>query len=234
MKNYQTVFEHALLAQPIMEHIAPQRAPLVLDVATGTGRLPLALFGYAHFHGRVVAVDLSRRMLHHAALKLQNSQDRQSLIWCPAETLPFPDDTFDVVTCLESLEFMIDPSAVLVEMMRVLRPGGLLLISNRANTRLMPGKVWSKDQLTALLSELEIDDAYIEPWQIDYQRVWAIRSGDALPSGPRPLGEILRCPCCLNAPMTEGIGVWVCEHCGGEAAIGADGVIELFRLQESC
>ena len=234
IKNYQSIYEHALLAQPIMEHIAPHKAPLVLDVATGTGRMPLALLRHAHFQGRVIGVDLSRRMLTQAADKLAGEGERVALLWCPAEKLPFADDTFDVVTSLESLEFMTNPAAALREMVRVLRPDGLLLISNRINTRLMPGKTWSSEQLAAVLAEAGIEDAEVEPWQEDYHRVWAIKGGQSLPTGARPLDEILRCPCCINHLLTRQPDGWLCEACGGRVTTGADGVIELVPLVERC
>jgi ubiquinone/menaquinone biosynthesis C-methylase UbiE len=233
VKNFDPIYDHALLAQPIMERIAPHRAPLVLDVATGTGRLPLALLRHRHFQGRVVGVDLSRRMLRPAAAKLQPYGSQAALLWCPAERLPFADNTFDVVCSLEALEFMTNPQAALREMVRVLRPGGLLFTSNRINTNLMPGKTWDREQLAQLLVDLNIADADLEPWQKDYDRVWAVKGGESTPTGARPLGEILRCPCCPGL-MIEREGAWVCELCGGETKVGSDGVIEFFPLQEKC
>ena len=232
IKRYNKVYEHALLAHPIMDRIVPLRAPLVLDVATGTGRLPLALLNHAHFQGRIVAVDLSRAMLARAADKLAEDAHRVALVWCPAETLPFANDLFDLVTCLESLEFMANPAAALRELIRVLRPGGLLLFSQRVNTPWMPGKTWTREQLIGLLSA-DMAEAEVEPWQADYHRVWAVKDGSALPTGPLPLGEILRCPHC-GALMVEGPGCWTCSNCGGAALVGADGVIELERLRRAC
>jgi ubiquinone/menaquinone biosynthesis C-methylase UbiE len=232
IKDYDSRYEYALLAQPILKQIAPQRAPLVLDVATGTGRLPLALLRHTHFQGRIVAVDLSRAMLAQAADKLAEDASRVSLLWCPAEHLPFADGLFDVVTCLEALEFMTDPAAALRELIRVLRPGGLLLFSSRINTRWMPGKTWTSGQLIDLLSA-DMADAEVEPWQADYHRVWAVKDGSALPTGPLPLGEILGCPCC-GALLVEAPARWSCPDCGGQALIGADGVVELECLRRAC
>ena len=123
IKQFSKQYDHQYLAQPIMEQIAPLQTPLILDVATGTGRLPLALLRHRQFHGRVIGADLSRKMLARAAAKIDDP--RVTLIWTPAEHLPFPDDTFDVVTCLEAVEFMIHREAVLRELVRVLRPDGL-------------------------------------------------------------------------------------------------------------
>lgn len=230
IKRFQPEYEHWLLAQPIMGMIAPLENPLVLDVATGTGRLPLALLDHPHFQGRIVAVDLSRRMLAQAAQKLKNGGARVSLLWGPAEDLPFADNTFDVVTCLESLEFMTSRVTVLKELARVLRPGGTLLITNRTGTRWMPGKLWTTDQLTALLTTYCITDVDVELWQEDYHKVWGMKDGDSPATGARPLAEILRCPRCRDHLMIERQGEWICTHCTAWMRVGEDGVIELFPL----
>ena len=46
-----------------------------------------------------------------------------------ANAIPFPDDTFDVVTCLETLEHDPDPFGSIREMRRVLKPGGALVLT---------------------------------------------------------------------------------------------------------
>jgi SAM-dependent methyltransferase len=193
IKNNEPKYEQLLLTDPIMGMIAPHISPLVLDVATGTGRLPLALIDHPVFQGRIIAVDLSYKMLKKAAQKI--AQDgRVSLLHCPAETLPFPDDTFDVVTCLEALEFMTNPRVVIAEIVRVLRPGGLLLTTNRIATRLMPGKTFSNEDLAAMLAEHGIEDVIMEAWQVDYHRVWGMKAGDSPATGARRLAEVLNNP----------------------------------------
>lgn len=230
VKNYYREYEQMYLAQPILQKIAPHRSPLVLDVATGTGRLPLALMRQPEFQGRVVGVDLSRRMLHHAMRNLYVFEERVAFIWSPAENLPFPDNSFDVVTCLEALEFMSNPEAVLRELARVLRPGGLMLITQRINTRLMPGKTWSAGQTLALMEQYGLVDAQAQIWQVDYRKVWGRKAGEAPVVGARPLAEVLRCPHCNERLMIEESGQWVCENCHHKARIGQDGVIELYPL----
>ena len=232
IKNYHPDFEQWLLANPILGAIEPHQSPLVLDVASGTGRLPLALLNHADFHGHIIGLDLSRRMLNLAAYKLQGYQDRVSLLWSPAETLPFADGTFDVVTCLEALEFMTSPKNVLQELVRVLRPGGLLLVSNRVSTRLMPGKTWSDDEVHELLSGFNMEMVEIEPWQMDYYKVWGLKAGDSQPTGARPLAEVLRCPRCMDKPMVKQGELWLCEGCSGQARIARDGVVELYPLYQ--
>jgi ubiquinone/menaquinone biosynthesis C-methylase UbiE len=230
IKEFMPDYERWLLARPILGEIAQHQSPLVLDVATGTGRLPLALCEYEDFHGRVIGIDLSRAMLAQAAHKLQPHCARVDLLWWPAESLPFADNAFDVVTCLESLEFMPDPKAALAELIRVLRPGGLLLITNRIGRHMMPGKTWTEEQLFALLETLGIDLAQSEPWQVDYRKVWAMKAGDSPVVGARPLDEVLRCPRCTTSLMRRTEDGWMCEGCEGRAAVSAEGIIELVPL----
>ncbi len=230
VKNYYREYEHMYLAQPIMDKIAPLQSPLVLDVATGTGRLPLAMARHGLFEGRTVAVDLSRRMLHFASQNIYPYEQTADFIWCPAENLPFADNTFDVVTCLEALEFMTRPEAVLAELARVLRPGGLMLITQRVNTRWMPGKLWTSGQIQELLAKEGIEGGKAQIWQVDYRKVWGKKAGVSMPTGARSLEGILRCPSCQGGFMKREGDAWVCEKCGSRAKVGEDGVIELFAL----
>jgi ubiquinone/menaquinone biosynthesis C-methylase UbiE len=230
IKNYYREYEHMYLAQPIMEAIAPQKSPLILDVATGTGRLPLAMVRHPQFEGRVVGVDLSRKMLHYATKNLYPYEERVDFIWSPAEKLPFEDDTFDVVTCLEALEFMTRPKAVLEELVRVLRPGGLLLVTQRQNTRLMPGKTWSSGDIQAMLAKMGVEDAKAQIWQVDYRKVWGRKAGQSTPRGAKPIDDILRCPRSLENKMERRGQAWVCVGCEARAGVGEDGVVELFGL----
>lgn len=228
IKHFRSDYDHLFLAQPIMDDVAPVKSPLVLDVATGTGRLPLALLNHAHFQGRVIGLDLSRRMLAHAAPKLDLV--RAPLIWCPAERLPFPDDTFDVVTCLESLEFMERPDAVLDEMARVLRPGGRLVVTNRRTAHLMPGKAWKDADLSDVFKRAGMSEVELARWQVDYDLIWARKRGDSPSALARPLAEILRCPCCDEVCLVETVGGWRCDNCGCRVSTGDDGVLELAPL----
>ncbi len=181
IKHFRQDYDHLFLAQPLMERLAPNRAPRVLDIATGTGRLPLALIRHKRFAGQIVGVDLSRRMLLQAALKLERYQREFGarapvlLVHGAAESLPVPDEAFDLVTCLEAFEFMPNPDAALREAIRKLRPGGVLLITNRLTARWMPGKAWTEDALRALLLQNGIIGVEFDAWQVDYIRVWGYK-----------------------------------------------------------
>lgn len=101
----------------------PPEARTVLDVATGTGAVALLL---AERSRRVVALDLSAAMLREASKQLARARIRGwvRLVRATAESLPFPDSTFDALTFTFLLRYVADPAEVLRELGRVVRPGG--------------------------------------------------------------------------------------------------------------
>jgi ubiquinone/menaquinone biosynthesis C-methylase UbiE len=229
VKAYIREYEQRFLAEPLMKSLAPNTSPLILDVATGTGRLPLAMAQHRGFQGHVVGIDLSRKMLDHAPQNLYPYTERATFIWAPAEALPYADDTFDVVTCLEALEFMRRPEAVLNEMIRVLRPGGILLTTQRINTRWMPGKTWSQDDVLKRLQQSGLEDVRIQIWQVDYRKVWGRKAGKLAQPYTTPGSQAVRCPHC-QAHMEQQQHEMICSGCQRRAAISHDGIVELFPL----
>jgi ubiquinone/menaquinone biosynthesis C-methylase UbiE len=175
IKRFDPGDENYFLALPLRQALGDVRAPIVLDVATGTGRLPHALLRQPDFQGRVIGLDLAWRMLRLAQRKLRHHRSRLCLIHQNAAGLPFVDGAFDAVTCLEALEFLASPRAALLDMTRVLRPGGVLLVTNRVNWEawLMPGKAFSGPALRALLESLGLTRIEIQRWQECYDLVWA-------------------------------------------------------------
>ena len=232
IKQYDPETDTYFLALPLLQRLAGVRAPLVLDVATGTGRLPLALLELPLFQGRIVALDLSRKMLAVAAEKLAPHGKRVALMHQRAESLPFPNDTFDAVCCLEALEFMMDPRAVLHELARVLRPGGLLVLTNRQgrDAKLMPGQTFAHEELERLLrDEVGMAAVEVDPWQVDYRIVWAVKAGNSPAAGPLALEEVWRCPRCGAIDWVPVEGGWRCLTCENHVPLGSDGVIEAER-----
>jgi len=163
------------LATPLLAKMAKSGSPLVLDVAAGTGRLSLALLRQWGFRGRVVGLDMSKAMLARASAKTQGQRHRAAWVRQDAMCLPFASGRFDAVTCIEALEFMPQPSAVLTELVRVLRPGGQLLISNRTglDARFFPRRVIHTERLVSLLNPLGLAQVETRRWQVHYELVQA-------------------------------------------------------------
>lgn len=102
-------------------------ADCVLDLATGTGDLALELARQGVT--KIVGVDFAGEMLRAASEKLRQSGDRRvRLARADAMHMPFATDTFDAVTVAFGLRNMPDYSAAVVEMARVLKPGGRAVI----------------------------------------------------------------------------------------------------------
>jgi ubiquinone/menaquinone biosynthesis C-methylase UbiE len=68
-----------------------------------------------------------------------------------------------------------NPRAALAECVRVLRPGGVLLVTNRIgrDARLMPGKTFSRPAFQQLLEALPLTEVEVHPWQVEYDLAWA-------------------------------------------------------------
>lgn len=175
LKSFDEAEETRFLGRPLTGALGNRGRPCVLDVATGTGRLPQTLLRQPDFDGQVFGLDLSAKMLRIAEQHLALHQGRAGLLRAAAIPLPFADEQFEAVTCLEALEFFADATATLHEMVRVLRPGGWLLISNRVgwDARLMPGHTWSRAQLISILRGLPLTDISVRPWQSYYDLAWA-------------------------------------------------------------
>ena len=113
---------------------------MVLDVATGTGELVRRLRA-SHPHASLVGADLSLGMLRQAIAKAAPPGARW--VQASAAQLPFLDETFDWVVCVNSFHCFREPARALQEMRRVLRPGGQLLLLD-----------WCDDYLTCKLCSI--------------------------------------------------------------------------------
>lgn len=128
------------LVPPVVQFARDRKAlgdnqPLrILDVACGTGHL-LGQLGATLPDSQLTGVDLSPHYISHARGKLPRALDL-SLLVDNAEALPFNKPRFDVVTCLYLFhELPADVrTRVLNEMVRVLKPGGIVVLADSLQT----------------------------------------------------------------------------------------------------
>ena len=100
----------------------------VLDVAAGTGDLTKLLAERAGPTGEVWHTDLNGPMLRNGRDRLLDAGYLIPSVRCNGQALPFPTDHFDCVTVAFGLRNVTDKAQALIEMHRVLRPGGRLLV----------------------------------------------------------------------------------------------------------
>jgi demethylmenaquinone methyltransferase/2-methoxy-6-polyprenyl-1,4-benzoquinol methylase len=100
----------------------------VLDVAGGTGDLAGLLAKRAGQTGQVWLTDVNADMLARGRDRLIDAGYALPAVRCDAEKLPYPADYFDCVTVAFGLRNMTHKDIALQEMLRVLRPGGRLLV----------------------------------------------------------------------------------------------------------
>lgn len=100
----------------------------VLDIAGGTGDLARAFAERVGPQGAVVHTDINQAMLSEGRDRLINEGLVLPTVLCDAESLPFPNAYFDVVSVAFGLRNMTHKDLALSEMCRVLRPGGRLLV----------------------------------------------------------------------------------------------------------
>jgi demethylmenaquinone methyltransferase / 2-methoxy-6-polyprenyl-1,4-benzoquinol methylase len=109
--------------------VAPRNGERILDIAAGTGTSSAAL---ARSGATVVAADFSPGMIAEG----RRRHPELEFVEADAEALPFGDDEFDAVTISFGLRNVAHPQVALAEMLRVLKPGGRLVICEFSTPRL--------------------------------------------------------------------------------------------------
>jgi len=109
----------------------------VLDLAGGTGDISGLMAPLVGDKGMVVLSDINAEMLVRGRDRMLD-EGHSARIACArinAEALPFPDDSFDLVTIAFGLRNVTDQPRALAEMCRVLRPGGRALVLEFSEVR---------------------------------------------------------------------------------------------------
>jgi ubiquinone/menaquinone biosynthesis C-methylase UbiE len=122
--SYVTSAVHAKGAslERLIALVAPQPHWQGLDVATGAGHTALA---FAPHVAAIIASDLTEEMLEQTAkLAAARGCANVQTARADAETLPFADRRFDLVTCRIAAHHFADVAAFVAEVWRVLKPGG--------------------------------------------------------------------------------------------------------------
>ena len=117
------------MGDEIIRLLNPQKNDVILDVASGTGEPGLTIAAKLS-GGKVIITDLADHMLEIAR---ENAESRGiyniETVTCDVCDLPFPDNTFDAISCRFGFMFFPDMLLAANEMVRVLKPGGKIATS---------------------------------------------------------------------------------------------------------
>jgi SAM-dependent methyltransferase len=110
-------------------------ARTVVDVGCGVGHWGRLLLPFLHREATLVGVDREASFVSRASAEAERRglAERAKYVTGVAEAIPLPDASVDLVTCQTLLMHVAEPRVVLAEMLRVLRPGGVLLAAEPNN-----------------------------------------------------------------------------------------------------
>jgi len=103
----------------LVARYVPLEGRRILDAGCGVGTY---VRQFRHFSGTVYGIEIEPGRAHEAA------RDLPAIVCGSVETLPFPDNTFDVVFSHEVLEHLGNDRRAVAEAVRVLRPGGRIVV----------------------------------------------------------------------------------------------------------
>ncbi len=129
-----------ILFEPFAKHTAALldqgKYYKVLELACGTGRLTNHLSSRLSASAQIIATDISADMLQIAKAKIK--KENVSFQQADAHSLPFENDSFDLVICQFGVMFFKDLSAALTEIKRVLKKDGRFIFSTWDKTENSP------------------------------------------------------------------------------------------------
>jgi phosphatidylethanolamine/phosphatidyl-N-methylethanolamine N-methyltransferase len=165
----------------------------VLDVGVGTG-LELPMFDR---RTRLVGVDLSEPMLRRSAARVRRDKlgNVDGLVVMDAMRLAFPDASFDAVVAPYVLTVVPDPGATLDELLRVVKPGGEIVLVNHIGAERGPIAAvegWLGRRSASLGWRPQFPWAIIGDWVAARDRTRLIERRAIAPLGLFTLARILR------------------------------------------
>ena len=130
MNDLMSAGIHRLWKHITIEMSGVRKGHKVLDIAGGTGDLAAKFSKIVGSEGSVVLADINESMLKVGRDRLIDRGITENVTFSQADAqyLPFPDNTFNVITIAFGLRNVTDKDMALRSMLRVLKPGGKLLI----------------------------------------------------------------------------------------------------------
>ncbi len=162
--------------QRMIERAAPQPTERMLDIATGGGHVARV---FAPLVAEVVASDLTPEILDHAERSFADlGLTNVTMAVADAEQLPFPDASFDIVTCRIAPHHFPNPDRFVAEAARVLRPGGRFVLVDSTVPEGAAGAFFNRFELLRDRSHVRslTVDAWVESIRSAGMRVESVES----------------------------------------------------------
>ena len=130
MNDLMSIGLHRLWKKYTIEKAAVKRGQNILDLAGGTGDLAKAFSKQVGEDGHVVLADINISMLKEGRARLIDAgvTKNLSIVQLNAENLPFPKNSFDLITIAFGLRNVTEKQIALESIFKALKPGGKLLI----------------------------------------------------------------------------------------------------------
>ena len=128
MNDLLSMGMHRLWKRCAVALTGASRGGKVLDIASGTCDIAIALAKKVGPAGEVWATDINEAMLTEGVKRLRKEGIKAKTALCDCEKLPFPDNSFDAATVSFGLRNMTHKDRALSEMCRVVRPGGRVVV----------------------------------------------------------------------------------------------------------
>ena len=128
MNDLMSAGMHRLWKRFAVETSGVRKGDRVLDIAGGTADLSALFLEQVGGNGEVWLTDINNAMLTIGRDRLLDEGAAVSVAQCDAEKLPFPSNYFDCVSVAFGLRNMTHKDMALKEMLRVLRPGGRVIV----------------------------------------------------------------------------------------------------------
>jgi len=159
-KTFEGKLHHEIEWEILLKsHLPENMDAKILDAGGGTGRitLPLAKMGY-----QITLCDVSSGMLDVAKEKLHNEgvQNRVKIKEADIASLPFPDESFDLVICLHGPLSIADSLKAAGELTRVMKRGGKIIVDAHSRYWAVKNELRKNPDAALKLAKSELNHAY--------------------------------------------------------------------------
>lgn len=130
MNDVMSLGSHRLMKQFAVELTSARKGHTILDLAGGTGDLTARLSPLVGSEGEVILCDINQAMLSEGRDRMLDKglANNITFVQGDAEKLPFPDNHVNAITMAFGLRNVTNKDAALASMLRVLKPGGRLVV----------------------------------------------------------------------------------------------------------